>query len=260
MELYFNEQSIKNKSSVGYDSAAQIAKTYKELLNHGITTCRIASEDSARLFRMICEMPESVNVKHFYFSFFRSPYESEAVEDRQEAYLSHSWHCGEESCVGLAFAYLLDAAGFSIRESGWNVPSVAILKDGQEVTVRNICTQEHVKLYAPHLKEAGETGLSKTSLTVSEKEISLRDDHGADVLERFSKRLVQSEYVTGVINSLPYNAKQRRFIRKIREDGLIEIVLPWTDEGLGIVVKTTGRTLRETETIAEILEEEYGYT
>ena len=66
--------------------------------------------------------------------------------------------------------------------------------------------------------------------------------------------------MTGVINSLPYNAKQRRFIRKIREDGLIEIVLPWTDEGLGIVVKTTGRTLRETETIAEILEEEYGYT
>ncbi len=260
MELYFNEQSIKNKRSVGYDSAAQIAKTYKELLKHEITTCRIAPEDSTRLFRMICEMPESVNVKNFYFSFFRAPYESKAVEDRQDAYLSHSWQWEQEACVGLAFAFLLDSAGFSIWESGWNVPSVAILKDGQEVTVRNICTQEHVKLHAPYLKAAGEIRLVKTSLTVFEKEISLRDDHGADVLERFSRRLVQSEYVTGVINSLPYNAKQRRFIRKIREDGLIEIVLPWTDEGLGIVVKTTGRTLRETEAIAEILEEEYGYT
>ena len=37
-----------------------------------------------------------------------------------------------------------------------------------------------------------------------------------------------------------------------------DIVLPWTDKGYGVVVKTTGRTLRETERIGEIIEERYG--
>ncbi len=61
-----------------------------------------------------------------------------------------------------------------------------------------------------------------------------------------------------IINSLPFNSYERKFIRKIREDGLIEIVLPWTDKGYGIVVKTTGRTIKETEMIGKIIMEEYG--
>ena len=77
-------------------------------------------------------------------------------------------------------------------------------------------------------------------------------------MEEFSKRLIRSPYLISVINSLPHNPNRRKFIKKIRENGLIEIVLPWTDKGYGIVVKTTGRTLRETEKIAEIIEEEFG--
>ena len=38
---------------------------------------------------------------------------------------------------------------------------------------------------------------------------------------------------------------------------LIEIVLPWTDEGYGLIAKTTGRTIAETKKIAEIIEEEF---
>ncbi len=80
-----------------------------------------------------------------------------------------------------------------------------------------------------------------------------------DVLQEFSKRLIHSPYLIGIINSLPYNPYERKFIKKIRENGLIEIVLPWTDQGYGIVVKTTGRTIKETEKIAEIIKEEFGY-
>ena len=58
---------------------------------------------------------------------------------------------------------------------------------------------------------------------------------------------------------LPYNPYERKFIKRVRENGLIEIVLPWTDKGYGMVVKTTGRNLRETKRIAEIIEEELGY-
>lgn len=58
---------------------------------------------------------------------------------------------------------------------------------------------------------------------------------------------------------MPFNSANRHFIHAVKEDGIIEIVLPWTDKGLGVVVKTTGKNRRETEKIAEILKEEYGY-
>lgn len=74
----------------------------------------------------------------------------------------------------------------------------------------------------------------------------------------FSKRLCECPYVEGIVNSLPFNSHERKFIRRVREGGLIEIVLPWTDKGYGIVVKTTGRTIRETEMIGRIIEEKYG--
>lgn len=35
--------------------------------------------------------------------------------------------------------------------------------------------------------------------------------------------------------------------------------MPWTDKGLGLVVQTTGRTRGETEKIADLLQEKYGY-
>ena len=56
-------------------------------------------------------------------------------------------------------------------------------------------------------------------------------------------------------HGLPF---ERKFIKKIRDEGVIEIVLPWTDEGYGIVVKTTGRTINETEKISRIITEKYG--
>ena len=76
----------------------------------------------------------------------------------------------------------------------------------------------------------------------------------------FSKRLIRCPYVVGIINSLPYNSHERKFIKRIRSDsvGLIEIVLPWTDKGYGVIVKTTGRTIAETEAIGKIIEERYG--
>ena len=61
-----------------------------------------------------------------------------------------------------------------------------------------------------------------------------------------------------MINSLPFNSHERKFIKRIREEGLIEIVLPWTDKGYGVVVKTTGRTIKETEMIGRIIMEKYG--
>lgn len=90
-----------------------------------------------------------------------------------------------------------------------------------------------------------------------DKKIKLRDDHGKDVLKDFCDKIVYCEYVCEIVNSIPFSSNDRRFIHRIRSDGIIELVLPWTDKGYGVAVKTTGRTKRETEKIADILKERY---
>ena len=259
MDLFFNELSFKDEARISYHSVVAIARVYRALAKYHITTCRIGHEESSRLFRLVSGLPDSANIRNFYFAFFRTPYESEAVEEKQDDYCAYRWTYHGMDCFGLALAYILDSSGLSIDCPEWNRTFVECLKDEEQILVRNICTAEHVELHIPQMQGPGETELLKCNIPVSDKKIVLRNDHGMDVLEIFSKRLMHSPYLTGVVNSLPYNPYERKFIKRIRESGLIEIVLPCTDEGLGIVVKTTGRTMGETEKIAEIIEEEFGY-
>lgn len=77
------------------------------------------------------------------------------------------------------------------------------------------------------------------------------------VFNELSKKIIQSPYVIGIVNSLPFNPSERKFIKRIRANGNIEIVLTDTDKGLGLVVKTTGRNIRETKLIAQILQKKY---
>lgn len=86
----------------------------------------------------------------------------------------------------------------------------------------------------------------------------MRNDHGKDLLEEHAKRLLRNQYVNGVVNSLPFNKKSKRYILQVKDDGIINIVLYWTDAGYGMAIQTTGRNIRETKLIAEILEKEYG--
>ncbi len=258
MELFFNELSIEGKESISTDSVLAFVKVYRALLKYEITTCRIASEDNHKLHQMIQNMPDFLNIRNFYFSFFRSPYELEKVEEEQDEYFEHEWLYNGKPCIGLPLAVILNSAALSICESDWDDAFVYITKDGDANTVRNISLEQHVDVHIPQIQASEEPELVKCDLQMEDKRISLRDDHGTDVLMDFSKRLIRCPYVVGVINSLPFNSHERRFIKKIRGEGLIEIVLPWTDKGYGVVVKTTGRTMKETEMISRIIMEEYG--
>lgn len=259
MDLYFNELSFKNENNINNTSIIAIIEVYKELLKYQITTCRIAHDDNIKLFQKIDSIPNSINIKNLYFSFFKSPYESESVEKNQDEYFKHDWTYEGENCIGFALAHLLNSASLSIYSTDWNTPSIHILKDKDSINIRNICTKDHVDIHIPQMQGDSEIELLQCHLQPPDKKIHLRDDHGKDVLFNFSKRLVYCPYLIEVVNSLPYNSHNRKFIKRVCENGLIEIVLPWTDAGYGIVIRTTGRSIRETEKIAKIIEEEFGY-
>lgn len=257
MDLFFNELSLDGVESISRESIIILAKVYQALRNYNITTCRISSADYQKIFQILQRMPDFRNITNFYFSFFRVPYESETVEKEQDEYLNHEWTYDNRLCVGFALASILNSVCLSIYGMLWDDAYVHIAKDETDIVVRNISTEQHVELHIPYM-QFEETELLESGLPVADKKISLRSDHGMDVLMDFSKRLLRCPYVIGIINSMPFNPHERKFIKGIYDNGLIEIVLPWTDEGYGIVVKTTGRNIRETRKIGEIINERYG--
>ena len=115
-------------------------------------------------------------------------------------------------------------------------------------------TRQNIKTF---IERISEVVLQLSPLNPNDKQIRFRPDHGTDVLNAFARQIKNSQYVNGIINSLPWNSRTTNFIRRVYPNGLIEVVLYWTDEGLGMVIQTTGRNQRETEEIARLLEEEY---
>ncbi len=259
MEIYFNELSLIDKDLLNYETVEKMSEVYKELVKYGVTTCRISEKDNNDLFCLLKRFPNGNTILNFYFSFFRSPYESDEVEKKQEEYCKHSWLYKEKECFGLAIAFILDAICYSLFDEMWNDSYITISKDSQQMKVKHICTERQVRFHMKRLPRESEIQLITCDIPEKDKKIVLRDDHGKDKLLQFSNKLVHSQYVIGVINSLPFQSHNRKFIKKTEENGLIHIVLPWTDNGLGLVVQTTGRTKEETQKIAGILEEKYGY-
>ena len=102
--------------------------------------------------------------------------------------------------------------------------------------------------------------LQTSVLSPDKKPISLRDDHGKDKLMDHARNLMKSPYVEGVLTSLPFSSFTKTYIEKQSDfaHGLIDVVLFWEDKGYCMRVKTTGRNIRETIAIAEILSKRYG--
>lgn len=83
------------------------------------------------------------------------------------------------------------------------------------------------------------------------------DHHGKDILRPFAQKLCRCKYIEEIISSTEFHRRERNLIHAIDDNGLIKVVMHWTDDGYGLLVKTTGRNKRETEAIAKILQEQY---
>ena len=102
--------------------------------------------------------------------------------------------------------------------------------------------------------------LRTSILSPDKKPVSLREDHGKDKLMEHARNLMNSPYVEGVLTSLPFHSFTKTYINKQSDfaHGLIDVILFWEDKGYCMRVKTTGRNIRETIAIAEILSKRYG--
>lgn len=253
MEAFFNELSLYDEDLISYEEISTLLSLFKPLRNEGITGCRI-SEDA---FHKIIDNDNNKNHISLMYSFFRKPFESDAVDQKSDEYLSHSWTCNNTECFGIALAYLMDTATISINRNAWKNNVLDFTIDGTAGIVHNYYDENSIELNHSWIESLKKIELVSTNIVPSDKKISLRDDHGKDILMKFAKKLVNNEYVVSIINSLPFNSNIHEFVKKISSNGQIELVLRWEDEGYGLVVQTTGRNLRETKAIADILREKF---
>ena len=160
-------------------------------------------------------------------------------------------HASDTICIGL------------YPEDFWNntVYSLIVTINGNAKEKEGICISIPAgfasKEFAIWEKTHIPVKILPSNIPPHKKNIRLRDDHGKDVLNRFAKRIRKEPYVIEIVNSLPFNQHETKFIRRAYPNGLIEIVLTNTDSGYGLTIKTTAQNQREADWIAQELEKKY---
>ena len=275
MELIFNElstQPFAGSFSDCYSRVRQLIATYKTAESHGFKRVRfqqtlnqIMLQNDYSMIDFISD-PRAKTFAGIILGVYRYPFIDDNSEE-ENRYIQSNFSILKDGkklpAHGLGAAYLYHTIGIGFcSELFWKNILFPLQIEGIENRIENILSvsyPEHFKeqVFLDWKEQNTDVQLIECDINFSEKNISLRDDHGKDVLLRFAKLLVKSPYVIEVVNSLPHNSYENNFIRKVKQNGLIEIVLTGTDKGFGLLVKSTGRNYKETEKIAEILQQEF---
>ncbi len=274
MEVCFNELSVEPYCTNGEEidrrvgEYVQVVKAALELgakkirYEHGLGSVSLTEEIS--LAQYCFDKRNNKIWSDFLLSCVKKPY----IEDGSETEVDFISYDDVKlkkndtflDCFGLYSAYLYKSycIGFCSEDFWRNVFFTLRLVKGRKITEQQIvCISEEGAFNEEPFAEWCINNISipvlESNLLPCKKEIKLRDDHGKDKLMVFAERLVQSPYIKKVIGSLPFNPTETKFIHNLYNDGRIELVLTDTDQGLGLVVQTTGRNLLETKWIAKYL-------
>lgn len=282
MEMIYNELSatpLSNNKQLANQKVAKLIDCYKAARQHGFKKIRFSKQfqdiEIAGGYSILHWLNETNqrNLKDLLLGARTYPFINEEDAWAEDEYLKHHFYFEDAEfqivrieCLGLSAAHIYDTLSVGFSEAPpWRKNTIFITKVNEEtqttesVGVNNVFSADcfkHQEISA-FIEKISKAVLIDSPLQPSEKQFHLRDDHGTDVLRAFAKRIINSPHVNGIVNSLPWNNKTTNFIRRVYPNGLIEVVLYWTDEGLGMVIQTTGRNQRETEEIARLLEKKY---
>lgn len=261
-EVYFNELCLNNKTD-DYTVMKNLKDCYSKLKSEGFSICRIGEDFKQELLTYLKNIKgvSQRDISSFCYSFFHSPFEKESISYEEEnKFITHDLYYEENKASGLLWAYTYDTFAFSLlTDIKWNTDSVLAddKSSNQRILIHHASTAENINNQKDWIESLRDVELI-TSLTLPEnKAFKVRHDHGIDVLKEFWDKIKNCEYVESCINSIPFNSHDRKLIKTVKPNGEIELVLYWTDKGLGMCIKTTGRNFRETQKISEILEEKY---
>jgi hypothetical protein len=287
MELLFNELSVEPLCANRYkanDRMTQFAETVSIARKKGFK--RIRSHYDSNQIRLaenysLYDWLQNKNVPRIYrellYGMIRRPFIKENDKAIEAQYVEANFYFEDKEnnmakteCVGLAAAYLYETLSISFSSSAvWDQLTLSILieKGGKPTSVEEVHNVSNTKSFDDDRIAGFIENLSKevilieTTIPPDEKQIHLADHHGTAELQDFCNRLKHNPYIVEM-RSTDWG-RSDKFIRTMQKDGSIEIVLTKTlvltktQRKYAIWMQTTGRNLRETKAIAEILKEKF---
>jgi len=279
MNLFFNELSlnpIAENKRVAIDRMELFSKAVSAARNKGFRniksdyfTNQIELSQDYTLYNWLNDSDVKREQREFLFGVLTHPYinddDTDIIEEFVETaftFTSSENNISRTSCIGLASAYLYDSPAISLRSLPvWNDVKlkISVIKNGllNENLVYNVSSVESFNdedLIA-YIDKISELILDKSTINPRDKSVTLSGDHhGKREIKKLSDKLINSPYVIEIRST---NFGGNRFIRKINGSGIVEITLMDTDSRYALRVQTTGRNLRETKAIAQILENDF---
>jgi hypothetical protein len=278
MELLFNELSIAVPYADKYlakDIMKQFVEAVKAARPKGFRKIRshygsnqIKLADNYSLYDWLNDKNVPEEYRNTLYGMITLPFIKKEDEEIEDQYIEANYYFESKedfiektACLGLASAYLYETLCISLSTKPvWNKYklSIVIEKEGVVSTsdVFNIVSKASfdVQEISEFVENMGVIILNETTLLPNDKKIHLADHHGVAELQTLCDRLKHSPYV---IEMRSTDWGGRKFIRKIQKEGVIEIVLFKTQRQYALRVQTTGRNIRETKAIAELLDEKY---
>lgn len=279
MDLIFNELSLFHRAGSQFEA--------KNLMETLLFTCKDANKKDFNRLRVnenftqlllfekytIMDWLNDNSVRKDYKNLLlglkRYPFIMEGDENIENIFIQNYYYLNipdvkelhRKETEGLAVAFLYNTLSISFATTEvWENTIIELLEKTEEnetnVKVKHISNPKHIEFHNEWIESNRPIELIEANILPAKKIINIGDDHGKDILNKFANKLINSNYVVKIINSLRFNPNEKNFIRKIHADGKIEIVLTWTDEGYGLIFQTTGRNLQETKLIADIIEKD----
>lgn len=274
MNIYFNDLTL-NAINNTNDGKRLLSQFVRDVLKPVLNKTRLKNISCNNRYHIkdICIPHEKGILAQAFFTFFRSPYVEEdfSGSEEEERYCLSNFYIEKDGnrieCNDLGCAFMKDSLSLGFpSEPFWNKIDYVILeKDSENQERRHIVlcltVKEHLdnNSFIDWTLRKFHSEPIRTELQPKDKIIRLRDDHGKDVLLEFAQRICQSPYVIQIVNSLPFQPNENHFINKDKpfNDGLIDVCLYWTEQGFGMVIKTTATNEYQAKKIAEILIEQF---
>lgn len=262
-EIFFNELCLQDKPA-NYAVLSNLRDCYQQLKSENFSVCRLNSDMKTEILDYLKTIPgvSVPTITNFFFSFFHEPFEKEVIsDDIEDKFLEHELYFENKKTIGFQWAHTYDTLAFSLlTNEKWNCETISAIDksdNNKSISIHHAATVANINSQQLWIESLKQIILQKSTIPVEQKKIHIRPDHGTDVLKEFWNKVKNCEYVEACINSLPWNSSDKELIRDIKPNGQIELVLYWTDKGLGMVIQTTGRNYRETQKIADIIVEKY---
>lgn len=278
MELLFNELSISpfstdkykaNEKMKQFSETVAIArrKGFRNIRSH-FDSSQIELSENYSLHNWLTSMDIPEVYRNNLYGMLVLPFIKDNDEEIEEQYIEADYYfediesgIAKTKCLGLTSAYLYETPSISFSSLPvWNRTKLFIIVEKENSvsteSVFNISSKTSFDdiLLAEFIENLGTLTLFETELKSEDKKQHLADHHGKAELQELCNQIKHSPNVIEM-HSTDWGGK--KFIRKVHADGVVEIVLFRTQRQYALWVLTTGRNLRETKAIADILEERY---